>query len=517
MRITLGAYVYSTLLAGVAAATLDLSGAAQADGPTPMPALAVPSAVGEPSAESTSPVPGDAGLAAGGPQTRDTALALAQLAPDAEPVPDTAAELTPDSAGQSDADAEAPLASVLSLSIADSLLTEPYAIGTERRTVLVESGDTLLGVLGDHGAPRNEAHALIDALETEYDPRDLQIGQELTLILEHTGHDTTLVGLEIMPSVDATVQVRRDTGDGSYAAERLETALETRPVAAAGAITSSLAADTSAAGVPYRILVPLVRAYSYTVDFQRDIRDGDAFEILFEREYFEDGAVARDGDIVFARLQLGDRDLPVYRFETAEGYRDYFDRDGLSVRRALLRTPIDGARLSSGFGYRRHPILGYTRMHQGVDFAAPTGTPIYAAGDGVVDRIGPNAGYGNYIRIRHNGQISTAYAHLSRYARDVGQGARVRQGQVIGYVGSTGLSTGPHLHYEVLVNGAAVNPLSVDLPTGLQLTGQDMVAFRAHVDATDALFRASLRQAAQLAASPDETEPTPEPEDAPAP
>ncbi|MCA8932950.1 MAG: peptidoglycan DD-metalloendopeptidase family protein [Rhodospirillaceae bacterium] len=506
MRLTLAVYVYVTLVAGVAAAATDLTTAEPEDtvaapiaAPVPVP---VAEAADAPAAE--------------GPRLAqaDTDEATEAAAPVAPPVaeavdaidPDTASDVPVAASGEEDAeDSAAPLASVLALSVADSLLTEPYAIGTERRSVTVASGNTLLGILGDAGAPRAEAHALIAALEEYYDPRDLQIGQELTLILEHTGQDTTLVGLEIMPDVEATIQVTRQD-DASYVAEPIATTLEERPVAASGEISSSLAADTGAAGVPYSVLVPLVRAYSYTVDFQRDIQPGDLFEILFQRAYFEDGTVARDDEVSYARLQLGDRDLPVYLFEASDGFIDYFDRDGLSVRRALLRTPIDGARLSSGFGYRRHPILGYTRMHRGVDFAAPTGTPVFAAGDGVVEMAGPYAGYGNYVRIRHNGQLGTAYGHLSRFARGLTAGARVRQGEVIAYVGSTGLSTGPHLHYEVLVNGTQVNPLSVDLPTGRQLTGDDMVAFRERVDEVDALFRATLRAQGQFAETPQETD-----------
>jgi murein DD-endopeptidase MepM/ murein hydrolase activator NlpD len=228
----------------------------------------------------------------------------------------------------------------------------------------------------------------------------------------------------------------------------------------------------------------VLKQWAYAVDFQRDLHPGDRFVLLFEEEFHEDGRFARAGAVQMARLDLADKTIAMYRFEASDGTVDYYDRDGISARRVLMRTPIDGARLSSGFGARRHPILGYTRMHKGVDFAAPTGTPIYAAGDGTVEIVETERGFGKYIRIRHNGQLSTAYAHMSRFAR-LAPGARVKQGEIIGYVGSTGRSTGPHLHYEVLVDGAQVNPLSVDLPTGNRLEGRDLAAFHRRVEEID--------------------------------
>jgi len=424
-------------------------------------------------------------------------------APAAAPVP-VPVLVTPEAraaAGPPDADAVRPaLTGALALTTADSLLEEPYRVGEERRVVRVGSGDTLLAVMARAGVPRGEAHALVAALEEVYDPRDLQVGQEITLVLAHAGYGARLTGLELMPDVERHVVITSGAG-GGFVAEEAANALETRLVAAGGRIEGSLAASTGASGVPYRVLDPLIRAFSYSVDFQRDIQPGDAFEILFERDFHPDGEIARDGGVVYARLNLGERDLAVYRFETGDGAVDYYDRDGQSVRRALLRTPVDGARLSSGYGMRRHPILGYSRMHQGVDFAAAAGTPIFAAGDGVVEVIGHNGGYGNYVRIRHNRTMSTAYGHMRRFASGLAQGSRVRQGDVIGYVGSTGLSTGPHLHYEVHVNGTQVNPLSVDLPVGRILEGAELVAFREAVAERDRRY-AALTGTTQVAETP---------------
>jgi murein DD-endopeptidase MepM/ murein hydrolase activator NlpD len=193
--------------------------------------------------------------------------------------------------------------------------------------------------------------------------------------------------------------------------------------------------------------------------------------------------------------------MELYRYKTRDGTVDYFNRQGESIRKALLRTPIDGARVSSKFGMRRHPILGFSKMHAGMDFAAPTGTPIYAAGNGVVEEIGQKNGFGNYIRIKHNQQIATAYAHLSKFGGDMRRGGRVQQGDIIGYVGTTGRSTGPHLHYEVLRGGRQINPMSIELPTGVALEGHELAAFKHHVEETDRQFAASLQSSQQVAQS----------------
>ena len=204
-------------------------------------------------------------------------------------------------------------------------------------------------------------------------------------------------------------------------------------------------------------------------------------DVLFERLETKNGEVAGHGDILFADLDLGDRDLKIYRYVDKNGHADYYNEKGESIRKALLRTPVNGARISSGFGMRNHPILGYTRMHRGVDFAAPVGTPIYAAGDGTVGYAGRKGGYGNYMRIRHNGTYASAYAHISRFASGMSEGHKVKQGQIVAYVGQTGMATGPHLHYEILVNGEQVNPANVKFKTGGALQGKELAAFRNNV------------------------------------
>jgi murein DD-endopeptidase MepM/ murein hydrolase activator NlpD len=377
------------------------------------------------------------------------------------------------------------------------------------RLVEISSGDNLMDVLVGAGAERVEAHRAIEALGGVYNPRrDLRVGDELQITLgpgsdepavDESEIDYVLSDLRLPVSYDKEVQVARES-DGGFVAREVELPLENEQVRVTGTIDSSLFVNARDAGVPVNVLVEMIRIYSFDVDFQRDIWNGDAFELMFERQRNEAGEIVNNGDILYAKLTLRGTDLPFYRFETSTGTIDYFNRDGESVRKALMKTPIDGARLSSRFGNRRHPILGYTRLHAGVDFAAPTGTPIYAAGDGTVEVAGTNGGYGKYIRIRHNGTYSTAYAHLNGYARGVRRGTRVRQGQVIGYVGSTGRSTGPHLHYEIHRDGRQINPLGLKLPSGEKLSGDALVRFTAHRDAMDTLF-AALGEPGQVAES----------------
>ena len=414
------------------------------------------------------------------PQAGDLFAEAVPVQPAADDAPDTAARDT----------------AVLAWSEADSLIEEQYRIGSERRVLEVGRGDTLLGMLlSQEEIDRPTAHAAVTALEAVFDPRLLRPGQEVTLGFDHQGTTSTFAGIEVMPDVETVAIANWDAAAEGFTAQTVGIALETRRTAATGTITRSLSADANDAGVPHGVLSSIIRAYSFDVDFQRDIHPDDGFGLLWEQDFNPDGTLARQGDVLFATLTLGDRTMPIYRFHTDDGLIDYFDPDGVSVRRALLRTPLDGARLSSGFGMRRHPILGYNRMHRGTDFAAPSGTPIYAAGNGVIDVIGNNGGYGKYIRIRHNSELSTAYAHMSRFASGLDRGDRVEQEQVIGYVGSTGQSTGPHLHYEVLVEGSQVNPMSIDLPTGQTLEGDELARFQD--------WRAELdRQYAALAGVP---------------
>jgi len=243
--------------------------------------------------------------------------------------------------------------------------------------------------------------------------------------------------------------------------------------------------------VPMPLINELVRIYSYDIDFQRKVQPGDSFEILFPGE--EDGEARHE--VLYTSLTTGGETRRYYRFHTPDdGMVDYYDETGKSAQRFLVRKPMEAGIMRSGFGMRRHPILGYSKMHTGVDWSAPRGTSIHAAGNGVVEKVGPYGGYGKYIRIRHSFGYETAYAHMSGFARGIAVGSRVRQGQLIGYVGSTGLSTGPHLHYEVLVNGRFVDPVRIRLPRGRSLQGPLLANFEREREKIDAMMNRAPNQ-----------------------
>ena len=373
--------------------------------------------------------------------------------------------------------------------------------------VEVSSGDTLMALLTREGVSRDDAHGAVQALEEVFSARDLRPGQQLRLtfsepeeFLAAAGEEASkpsLLSLALQPSVDADVQVVR-TKDGGFNAAEQERPLRMEIADAAGIIDDSLFASADAAGVPIPALIEVIRIFSYDVDFQREIQPGDGFEVLYEAYYDDTGALVKTGKILFAGLTLSGKPVELYGFTPSSGIDDFFNVTGSSVRKALLKTPVDGARISSNFGMRKHPILGYNKMHKGVDFAVPTGTPIYAAGDGVIEMAGWNSGYGKYVRIKHNSTYKTAYGHMSKIAKGVGKGTHVSQGEIIGYVGATGQATGPHLHYEVHVDGKQVNPLGIKLPAGEKLAGTDLANFLAKVAEIDKLRRtASAPQVAE--------------------
>lgn len=242
-------------------------------------------------------------------------------------------------------------------------------------------------------------------------------------------------------------------------------------------ITNSLYADGVNSNVPNEVLVKLIQLFSFDLDFQRDIKKNTAVSISYEKTYVENASEFSIGDIDYAKIEIGKNNLEYFKFLTDEGFIDYFNREGKNVKKSILKTPLDGARLSSNFGMRKHPISGFNKMHKGIDFAAPIGTPIYAGGNGIVEYVGTNGGYGKYIRIRHNNEYKTAYAHLNSYKKGISKGVRVNQGEVIGYVGNTGRSTGPHLHYEIIYQNKQINPLTLKLPSGKILKGEELKRF----------------------------------------
>ena len=241
-------------------------------------------------------------------------------------------------------------------------------------------------------------------------------------------------------------------------------------------ITNSLYNSAVKHGIKPSIIIEFARIYGFQIDFQRDIWKNDSFQIIYENFEDDKGKILETGNILYANLILQGKENGLYIFKTKDGY-EHFDKAGKSIRKSLMKTPINGARLSSSFGMRKHPILGYNKMHRGTDFAAPEGTPIMASGDGKIVRARWCGGGGNCIKIKHNSTYSTVYAHLKNFARGIKEGVRVKQGQTIGYVGSTGMSTGPHLHYEVIINGKKVNSQKLKLPSGKILKGKERKLF----------------------------------------
>ncbi len=347
------------------------------------------------------------------------------------------------------------------------------------RAVTLEEGDTLIEVLLRAGLSQREAYAASESLQKAYDPRDLRAGQALSLFIgEHddTEDGPSLKRLELVPETDRLVSVEHLTGEAF--ATRTSTIPHTRKLMSrAGTIRSSLYEAARATEVPTAVLTQTYGTLSYGLDFQRDIRDGDTFQLAFE--VFEDGMGQgrHPGDLVYAAIGSSERDLRILRYTTADGYTGFFDDKGASIETSLMKTPVDGGRLSSLFGRRDHPVLGYTRMHRGLDYTAPRGTPVLAAGDGAVVRRGRNGSFGKYVEIKHGSTYATAYAHLSRYGEGLRPGARVRQGDVIGFVGATGLATGPNLHYEVLRKGQQVDPMKLELPPRRILRGEELARF----------------------------------------
>lgn len=375
------------------------------------------------------------------------------------------------------------LASVLSRDIPQPLPLD--------REVIIQSGDALSKVMEEQGVGNTDAQDIIKAIKPHFDPRHIKVGQKIEMNFEEVD-DANQSFREMKIKLDPIKTLVVARADDGFRAEMDEAKVEKKLKAKEAQIETSLSGAAQKAGIPQSVVAEAIRIYSWNVDFQRDIRPKNKIEVLYESFETESGHVAKTGNILYAKLTLNNREIPLYRFTMSDGRTDYFQPDGRSIKRTLMKTPINGARMSSGYGKRRHPVLGYTKMHKGVDFAARTGTPIFAAGDGVIEKAGWFSSYGKYVRIRHNSKLKTAYAHMSKIRPAVKSGSRVKQGDIIGYVGTTGRSTGPHLHYEVLLNGKHVNPRSVNLPTGEELGGSQMTKFKSVMNQTRQKYVSAL-------------------------
>ena len=346
----------------------------------------------------------------------------------------------------------------------------PSTSRNDWQTVRIASGQTLGSVFADLGLPASTMHRVLEVPEASQMATRLRVGSELAFEI---GADGELKGLRF--DQDESKRVQLAVSETGIEREVIERPMERRVVIAGGTIRSSLFADGAKAGLSAAVMNDMVKALQYDIDFAQDLREGDAFQIVYE-ELWREGERLRDGGVVAVNFINQGKAYTAVRFEH-NGQQEFFDLDGRPLRKSFMRTPIEFARLSSGFGARRHPILGRMRMHKGVDYAAPTGTPIFAAGDARVKFAGWQNGYGRTVILDHGNGITTLYAHMSRLGSyRVGQ--RVQQGRTIGYVGTSGLSSGPHLHYEFRVNGVHRNPLTVTMPKPEPLTGAALAEYR---------------------------------------
>lgn len=365
------------------------------------------------------------------------------------------------------------------LSRYDLYLDDPLMDLGTKTEITLRSGDSLGPLLKKNGVSGPDAYRITQAFAEVYDPRRLKVGDRFSVYKV----DAAVRHLTYKPNVEKTIFISKRGDD--YQALDIEANLKYDYMAVSTEIVDSLYLDANRQGVPDKIIQQFASIYEYSVDFQRDIRKGDAFEMFFEVARDHKGNVVKAGDLLYTSFSPRGNTSTYYLYEDSQGRENFYDAKGKTAKRKLRATPINGARLSSRFGKRRHPILGYVKNHKGVDFAAPRGTPILAAGTGVVERANRYGSFGNYVRIRHSDGYKTAYAHLKGFAKGIKAGTRVRQDQIIGYVGTTGRSTGPHLHYEVIKNGRHVNPRSLAQLSGRPLAASELPAFekrRAEID-----------------------------------
>lgn len=361
----------------------------------------------------------------------------------------------------------------------------------------IKSGDTLLNILTRKlNIENGTAFTVIKELNKLYSLNNLAVGQVLnikykteisTLPNNNISYKNILEELKIKKDNEDSVVIYK-TDDNTYAGKIVSQQFIKQYERYRVKIKNSIYVDGVDAGIPPAIVISLMNYFSFDIDFVRDIREGDEFEVFFESYFSEKGKREKHGDIIFAKIKLRGTEYNIYRYNTKKYGVMYFNEFGVSNNKTLLKTPINGARLSSNFSLKRkHPILGYTRAHKGVDFAAPLGTPFFAGGSGTIVAMkkGYNGGYGNYMRIKHNESYSTVYAHLSKFAKDAYVGKKVKQGDVIAYVGNTGMSTGPHLHYEILYKGKQINPRSIKSIANIKLSGNDLINFNDYREKID--------------------------------
>jgi murein DD-endopeptidase MepM/ murein hydrolase activator NlpD len=341
----------------------------------------------------------------------------------------------------------------------------------------IKSGETFDKILSGYSIEKEEIIAIKESLLKKFNINRLNTNQKIQIVIDQTNNKIKEFIFQI--SNTEKIYLSKNIGDLKFNEKTITIKLDKKIIYRENVILQSLYKAATDQNLPPNIIIEFARIYGFQVDFQRDIRKEDKFQIMYEVFIDENDKIIETGEILFANLKLSGQDNSLYYFdkENAEGH---YDKNGKSVQKALMKTPINGARLSSSFGMRKHPIDGFNKMHRGTDFAAPTGTPIMASGNGIIKKAGWCGGGGNCVKIKHNSTYETVYAHMSKFARGIKKGVRVKQGQTIGYVGSTGKSTGPHLHYEVIVNGKKVNSQKLKLPSGKILKGKNRQLFETY-------------------------------------
>ena len=350
----------------------------------------------------------------------------------------------------------------------------------------ISEGDTFASIINNIDIPNSEKKLFLKLVTKNKNLKTLRVNQKIHFTIDRR-KKTIIANFTIQVDKKKNIYFQRNEDKDSFISKIIEKNLTKTITFKEGIIVNSLYSAAIEQGIKPNIIIEFARLYGFTIDFQRDIWKNDTFQIIFEEFKNEDGSVVETGNIIYANLNTKNTDHQLYKFEYEKNKFDYFDENGKSVKKTLMKTPINGARLSSSFGKRKHPILGFTKMHTGTDFAAPKGTPIMASGDGVVLKASWCGGGGNCVKIKHNSTYQTVYAHMSKFGRGIKKGVRVKQGQIIGYVGSTGLSTGPHLHYEVIENGRKINSQKLKLPSGKILKGNLRNKFEVKKIKTDVL------------------------------
>ena len=352
----------------------------------------------------------------------------------------------------------------------------------------IKSGESIQKILQKLKIKNNEIQLVINHFKKYGNPNQLLVGNRIDIVVKEnlSKKDNSIVKFSIPITKSTTIEIIRDEED-KITSKKIITKLYKRKILAENIIIKNLYSSAIKAKINPDTIIEFARIFGFEIDFQRDIRKNDYFKIVYDKFFDENGEFVKSGPIFYAHMSVNGREITLYKFGNDKNY-GYFDINGKSVEKALMKTPINGARLSSSFGMRKHPILGFTKMHKGTDFAAKSGTPIMASGSGTIVLAKWCGGGGNCIKIKHNSTYTTIYAHMKSFARGIKKSKKVKQGQIIGYVGSTGMSTGPHLHYEVLINGKKVNSQKLKLPSGKVLKDNERKMFEIHRIKTDVLI-----------------------------